>query len=247
VGVPAPTCPSCKAVIPADDCNVATDVALCRACNQTHSLASPTVGSGLDPGVDPADPPRGAWYHDDGRGVRIGASTRTAGGFVAALLFCLFWNGLVSVFVGAAIASTLNLLGLGVPAWMPPPKMNGSTMGAGMTIGLWVFLTPFIAIGLVLLAAVAMCLAGRMEVRVTPDHGEVFTGVGPVGWRRRFDPAAVRRVALNNRRWRDSDGDPRSQVEVVIETPERTIRFGSSLTEARRRFVASALARVLVG
>lgn len=80
--------------------------------------------------------------------VNIGATHRSIGSAIGLLLFALFWNGIVSVFVLFAIAGTLKQFNIGLPEWFPAPNMNGEPMSLGMVLFLWIFLTPFIAIGL---------------------------------------------------------------------------------------------------
>src|SRR5689334_1099017 len=161
-----PTCPRCKRVIPSDDVNVANDIAFCRNCNLSHRLSALAFGTTIDENVDVSNPPGGTWFQRDGGGVIIGATHRSLGQAFGLLLFCLFWNGIVSVFVLLAIASTLQHLGVPVPHWFPSPTSKGNFIPLGMTIFLWLFLTPFIAIGLGTLAAFLSCLAGRTELRI---------------------------------------------------------------------------------
>jgi len=53
---------------------------------------------------------------------------------------------------------------------------------------------------------------------------------------------------VDDRTWRDSDGDRQRKTYIVIENREgKLLRFGSMLTEERREFVAGALPRVLAG
>jgi hypothetical protein len=160
------------------------------------------------------------------------------------MFFCLFWNGIVSVFVSQALASTLRHLGLPLPAWFPVAK--GSFMPVGFTIFLWLFLTPFIAVGLAMFAAFLGCLAGRTEVRIQGTEGVLFTGIGSLGLRKRFSTAEVKDVRIENRRWRDSDGDSRRKTQIVIDTDQRPLKFGSALTEKRRSFVAGVVKHELV-
>lgn len=238
-------CPRCKAEIPLADVNVATDVALCRACNQIYSLAALRDSATLDAGVDLATPPAGAWIRDDGVRTRIGASARSLAGALGLLAISLFWNGIVSVFVLVVLASTLTHMGVTLPHWFPAPKMNGSPMSIGMTIFMWIFLSPFILVGTCMLGAFVTCLVGRSEVCIEQGRGEVFTGIGSLGFRKAFDPVAVRQVRLEHKQWRDSDGDRREKRQIVLDAGDRTIKFGSMLPEARMRFVASALAKTL--
>lgn len=244
----SPTCSRCGKVIPSDDINVANDVAYCRACNVSYQLSALTQGTELDSGIDLSQPPAGAWHTRDGTGVVIGATHRSFGTAIGALAVSLFWNGIVSVFVLVALAGTARNLGLPLPNWFPAPNMNGSPMSVGMTLFLWIFLTPFIVIGLVMISAFLSALAGRTEVQINNADGVVFTGIGGLGYRRRFDASGVKEVRIDDKQWRDSDGDRRSKTYIVIETREgKLLKLGSMLTEERRKFVAGAVRKVLWG
>jgi hypothetical protein len=176
--------------------------------------------------------------------VVIGSTNRSIGTAVGALFFCLFWNGIVSVFVCFATVSTVRHLGVPLPSWFP--AMKGSVMPLGMTIFLWLFLTPFIAIGLLLLATFLSSLAGRTELRIDNHEGVLFNGIGPLGFRKHFLTSDVADVRIEDRRWRDSDGDSRRTKQIVIETSGKSINFGSMLTDERRRFVAGAVKKELI-
>jgi hypothetical protein len=239
-----PTCPRCKEVIPSEDVNVANDIAFCRKCNLSHRLSTLTLGTAVDENVDVNRPPAGTWYLREGNAVVIGSTHRSIGQAFALLLFCLFWNGIVSVFVCLALASTLHHLGLPLPEWVP--ILKGNVMPVGMTLFLWLFLTPFIAIGGGLAATFLSCLAGRTELRVDDGQGILFTGIGALGFRKRFSTSDIRDVRIEDKRWRDSDGDSRRKTQIVLETTGKPINFGSMLTEERRRFLAGAVKRELV-
>src|SRR4051794_38003344 len=129
-----PTCPRCKGVIPSDDVNVANDIAFCRTCNLSHHLSDLTLGTTVDTDVDASRPPAGTWFRRDGRGLVIGAAHRSLGQAFGLLLFVLFWNGIVSVFVAVALGSTFQLLGIPVPRWFPPTHSRGVPLGIGMTL-----------------------------------------------------------------------------------------------------------------
>jgi len=239
-----PTCPRCRQVIPSQDVNVANDIAFCRNCNISCRLSGLTFGMAVDENVDLTRPPAGSWFERQGNGLVIGSTHRSIGQAFGLLFICLFWNGIVSVFVFFAAASTLRHLGLPLPEWFPIVK--GSIIPVGMTIFLWLFLTPFIVIGLWLVVTFLSCLAGRTELQVDSGEGVLFNGIGPFGFRRRFSVSEVRDVRIEDKRWRDSEGDSRRKTQIVIETNERPINFGSLLTEERRRFVAGAAKRELV-
>ena len=239
-----PTCPKCKTEISRDDVNVANDVAYCRACNLAHKLSELVHVSELTANVDFRRPPAGAWYSSDNRGMIAGATHRSLGMALGLLAVSLFWNGIVSVFVLASIDSTLRHLGITPPHWFPAPKINE---GVGMTIFLWIFLTPFIVVGLCMIGGFLSSLMGRTEVRVRNAQGEVFVGIGPIGYRRKFEASGVKDVRIDDQQWRDSDGDKRRKTAIVIETRAgKVVKFGSMLTEGRRKFVAAAARSALM-
>lgn len=242
----AAQCPDCNTPIDAADINVSEGAGLCRGCNRLFRL-SQLVGAAEKQQLITefrGEPRNGTWASDDGHTVVVGASMRSFGAAIGTLFFCLFWNGIVSVFVAVVLASTLTHMGLKLPAWFPAPNMNGSPMSLGMTIFMWLFLTPFILIGLGLLAAFLSSLAGHVEVSIDRERGKVFEGIGPFGWTRRFDVHSVKDVRLDDKQWTDSDGDRRRKSNITIEA-DKTINFGTGLSIERRRFVAAKLADVL--
>jgi hypothetical protein len=242
-----PRCSKCKTVIPSDDVNVANDLAFCRACDLSFKLSELTYGSELTADLDVHHPPQGAWYHSDGAGTVIGASHRSVGAALGTLAIALFWNGIVSVFVLIVTASTLRHFGMSLPEWFPAPKMNGGDMGVGMTIFMWIFLTPFIAVGMALALAFLSALGGRTEVQINNAQSMVFVGIGALGYRRRFDASSVKDVRIDDKVWRDSDGDRQRKTNIVIETREgKLIKFGSMLREDRRKFMAGAVRNAVV-
>ena len=242
-----PTCSKCRAVIRSEDVNVANDLAYCRACNLSYKLSELTTGAELADGVDLRLPPAGATYRNDGAGTVVSASHRALGSAMGVLFFALFWNGIVSVFVLLAISGTMHNLHINLPDWFPAPKMNGGDMGVGMTLFLWIFLTPFITIGVVMMGAFLSCVAGRTEVRIHNAEGVVFTGIGSLGYRRRFDAGAVKDVRIDDRTWRDNGGARQRKTCILIETREgKLVKFGTILREDRRKFVASAVRKALL-
>jgi hypothetical protein len=243
-----PTCSRCGKAIPGEDINVANDVAYCRVCNLSHQLSALTQGTELDSNIDLNNPPPGTWYRSDGVGPVIGATHRSVGTAIGALAFALFWNGIVSVFVMLALASTLRHLGLDLPEWFPAPDTKGSPMPVGMTIFLWIFLLPFIAVGLFMIGTFLSALAGRTEVRMNNADGVVFTGVSALGYRRRFDASAVKDVRIDESQWSDRRGNRQRKTLILIETRDgKQVKLGSMLTPARRNFLAGALRKALWG
>jgi hypothetical protein len=90
------------------------------------------------------------------------------------------------------------------------------------------------------------CLGGRTELRIEGGQASLFTGIGPLGWRKRFAASEVRDVRIDNKAWRDSDGGSHRKAQIVIETNGKPIAFGSMLTPERRAFLAAVASKELV-
>jgi hypothetical protein len=235
-------CPRCRQAIPLEDINVASDVALCHNCGVTHRFSA--LVSAAEDDEDLSQAPAGTWRRHERDAVIIGASHRSPGVARALLLGALLWNGVVSVFVGLATISTLRHLGVALPAWLQDEA--ASNMSVGKTIFLWVFLLPFIAVGLFLAGSFLSCLAGRTEIKIEHGQGTVFAGAGSLGWRRRFATADVQDVRIEERTWRGRRGSLQRQTTIAITTKGKTIRLASLLTEQRLRFMAAALRKELL-
>lgn len=244
----APVCSQCLNPIPADDVNVAKDVAYCRACNRATPLSGlvhdETAETAL---VDVAAPPRGCWRRDNGVEIEIGVSHRSLASFLVAFFIAAFWNGILSIFLGLCFAAWwVNITGDAPPAWLPQPIMNGSHMGWGMTIFLTAFLSPFLLIGLILLGIVLMTLAGTTVIRIRAEQGTLRTGIGPLGRTVRFEPASVTDVVIQTQQRRGSKGEMHKSTRIHIKTPGKDIDLGLGLTRPRRNYIAAALRHELV-
>jgi hypothetical protein len=157
-------CPNCRTSIPAGQIRAATDVALCRACDEVFSLSDLIDGGFGDVDFDVRRCPTGMWYEETATGWRLGASTRS----YAALFFMpftCFWLG-------------MSLLLLVVMS---------------MEVGFWAALiaSPFLLIGLFLLVPTLMAICGKVVVSVDRGEGRIFTGVGKHGTTKRFAWDAV--------------------------------------------------------
>ena len=241
----SPVCPRCKRLIPSEDINVAKDLAYCRNCNLAQSLSALASGTVANDDVDLTQVPAGAWFRRDPDCVVVGATNRSLGGAFGLLFFALFWNGIVGMFVLLALSATLHQLGIGLPSWFPAFVAKSNSQPWGFIIFLWVFLTPFVAIGLAVLAGFLNCLAGRAEVRIQNGHADLFTGIGPIGFHKRFEVADVRDVRIEEQPWRSQAGNARPSTRILIETTSQALQFGSMFSYTRRRFIAGALKKEL--
>ncbi len=244
--MPKVSCPECQTEIPSIDINVSTDLALCRHCDTTHAFSGLLQRRNPLRDIKNVKPPSGVWERATLDGISYGVSHRSVVGALGTLAIGLFWNGIVSVFVLINVSSTLNLLGVTLPEWFPAPVMNEQSMGWGMNLFLWLFLTPFLLVGAGLIGTFFMALAGRTVVRINTNEGRIFTGVGPIGRSRKFTPHNVRRVTLNHTNWRDNDGDHRTKQEIILEMNNGDLlKFGTGMKEEHRTYLAAKLQNTL--
>lgn len=241
----APTCPRCGRTVGEEDFHVAKDVAYCRSCEETFSFADLVRRQELVEGFDISRPPRGVNCDVSPVGLVMKVSHRSLGAAVGLGAMALFWNGITSIFVLLALSSTLHHLGVNVPEWFPAPKMDGKEMSTGMTLFLWIFLLPFIGIGAGMIAGVLMALAGKTVVSLNNGQGSIFTGIGMVGWNKRFTPSSVSDVSIDEKVANTKNRSTIKREILIWEEDGREVRFGSQLPEERRKFIAAALVSLL--
>jgi hypothetical protein len=94
------------------------------------------------------------------------------------------------------------------------------------------------------LAAMAYMLFGKITILLNGPESWVFTGVGPVGWRKRFDATNVETVRLVNS---GTTVNNQEMPSIELQFRERgAVRFGTLMTPESKQYVASYLARQLV-
>ncbi|MGH8247634.1 MAG: hypothetical protein ACREUU_14520 [Gammaproteobacteria bacterium] len=204
-------CPKCRGAIPLDDVNVATDIAVCRRCEQTFDYSELIEVQEAGP-VDPNRPPKGAWYKRTPGGFEVGSTTRSPIAF--------FLVPFMGVWAGGSLGG-----------------IYGTQIAKGkFDLGQSLFGIPFL-LGTLLFGSIALMAAcGKVVVRLDGKSGEVFTGVGPVGWRRRFqkdDVTGVRRTEHRGNKGQVSD-------QITIEG-RHPIRFALGLPAERLNFILGTL------
>ena len=240
-------CPECDIPLLSDSINIQQGVALCPDCG-TLSQLSALVFSDRSVQDIITKPPAGCAVVAQGHGAVVSASLQSTSRFLGAIVFALFWNGIVSIFVLLAAAGVYaNLVGP-IPDWFPVPgavdgipQMNDGPMGPGETLFLCLFLIPFVTIGAAMAGVAIMSLVGRVEVVLDEFDSFVATGVGFVKWKRSFDASQVRQIACGKTSWQ-TDGEHKQLVEL---TADRTLRFGSMLPAERMEWLRVVL-RVLL-
>ncbi len=233
-------CPKCRVQLHIDDVNIEEGAALCRSCKMMHRLRDCLEVTGMVEAAS-ADVPKGCRVVSDGGPTIIEASIASGWKFAATLFVCLFWNGVVSVFLFHVLTSLyVHLIGP-LPAWLP--FKQATQQPAPFSIGLLVFLIPFVVIGVGMMCAVVLRLVGVVRVKLDEMKGSTFIGVGAIGWTRRFDISSVTSVREGISNWKGQNNAP----IPVIELGGVDMRFGTLLNAEQRRWMMGMLSVLMHG
>ena len=211
-------CPQCSRLLDAIHLNVATDVAVCPSCNEAFAISSVVTGADeVDPDFDLYKSPRGTSFQETGFGWTLTATTRSPIAFFLVPFMCI-WSG----FSLGGIYGTQIIKG----------QFDLMTSLFGI---------PFL-FGTILFGSIAvMSVFGCVRVSVDQDDGNIFVGVGSIGWKRRFDWSsivAVKEVFAS----RGGNGSSGYTIHLVGPAP---LQFGSMLSDSRRSYVINALRHLL--
>ncbi|MGB3463864.1 MAG: hypothetical protein WBA74_01280 [Cyclobacteriaceae bacterium] len=164
-----------------------------------------------------ANPSKGTWFRYGIRYLFIGASTKSAAAFFLVPFMAIWSAGSISSIYGKQIVNNyfdpiLSLFGL-----------------------------PFLAASLFFGFLAAMTIAGKVEVKLDKHGGEVFTGIGKIGLKKKFNWEEIRFVRLDTNKT-NSRG---YAMKNIVLTGKREISFGSGLSDSRRQFIYEALKQLL--
>jgi hypothetical protein len=159
-------CRSCGTLIPAEDVNLDAVLAKCRACHAVFDF-SDQVKRPPTPAKQKRDRgevamPKAFAVEDTGLALTV---TRkwSRGIAVFFVIFALFWNGIVSVFVVLALSGKMKMEG-GEPAGPFAP----------------LFLAPFVLVGVVMAWLALAFLFNRTTIEVR--DGALAVRHGPIPW-----------------------------------------------------------------
>jgi len=208
-------CPTCGKRIALEDINPSKDAALCRRCRRTHSLASLRNPDRADVNVTPS----GARFELRPGGFIAQATTRSWQALFLVPFTCVWVGGSVGMIYGRQLIQwrfdqEASLLGL--------PFLGGSVL-------------------LVLYCMVAV--AGVVRVTREAEELEIFTGVGAIGWRRRYCWSDIRTVKEEVRPGTGRRG--RNQTRHIVLDGNTRATFGSMLSNERRYFLIKVIRRML--
>jgi len=213
-------CPGCRSLIPLEDINVAKDIALCRSCARTWTFS--LVRSAAEMGeVNLEQPPRGVRIETDYEGTTTIRYRRISLVLIFLIPFTAVWGG-------------LSMAGI-----------YGTQFKRGeFDLGQSLFGLPFLFGTVVLCSVIAFLLFGRWEIKLRCGEGTVFTGVGRVGWRRRFAFGPGVQVSLEQSSFEVNH--QRQEAIVVTQAGQKLIRFGAPLQPREAKvFIAAAMSRAI--
>jgi hypothetical protein len=241
-------CPACDNEITPSDINIAEGVALCSGCGQLSQLSNLNFsGSTTDEIL--SNTSSDIRIDSDSNRIEATISLFSISKFLGSLSVSIFWNGIVSIFLSLAAAAVYYNLYGPVPDWFPTPGldngrpiMNNEVMGAGMTIFLCAFLTPFVVIGTAMIVNTLLRLFGTTKITIDRNNSYVSTGISFVRLKRQFDPMNVRSI-----KYVLSKLNQENQRNYVIEiSSTRDIKFGLLLSENQKNWASSFLRAVLI-
>jgi hypothetical protein len=240
-------CPNCDVPLEAAAINIQEGVALCPDCGQLTRLSELNYCRRSEAEILGSVPP-GCRIDSDGQVLHLMISNRSIPGFLMCCVFGTFWNGIVCVFLMQVLAGVYyNMFGP-LPAWFPAfggkngvPLVNDEPMTVGVTLGMALFLVPFVAVGLGIVFAALFSLAGRVVVTLEETSASVATGIGFLRWRRRFDPRQVQSIYFG--RAKNSEDTPKNNIEILA---DKKLEFGSTLPRERAEWAWVVLKNILL-
>lgn len=202
-------CPACREPISAEHVNTASDTAVCHVCGTTYEFSG-LVEFAASP-VDLNKPPAGAWYRQHSDGFTIGASMRSP--FILCLLvpFTIAWFAFALGFVRRV-----------------------SAFGNVQTI----FAVLVGVATATLLALLTLAAAGKVEIRKRGGDGEVFTGVGVIGWTRRFRWPEIQTIRQELIYY------GRGKVMAIVLEGNSRLMSAVAINDSRRHFLVNGLRRL---
>lgn len=210
-------CLHCNTVISLDDVNVASDLALCRHCGRTMKFSeiAPMVGAAE---VDELHPPKGVRLEESVIHGQTIIYKKISPVVYFLIPFTAVWSG-VSMF-----------------------GIYGTQIAKGrFDLYSSLFGLPFLLGTIVLVSIILFNLFGRWQISFSGGTLVVALRLGPLAWTRRHPYDQSTRVRIHHSP--DVTVNNRPQQLIFVETQGRTLKFGSTIPEAARVFIAELIRR----
>lgn len=211
-------CPDCHAAIPLDDVNVASDIALCRACGTTTPF-SRIADLPVDPDFNESKPPKGVRVEESTIHGKVIRYRRVPPMLFFLIPFTLAWSGF----------SMGGIYGTQIAEGKFNPFMS-------------LFGLPFLIGTIVLVSMILFGLFGTWKFAVSGNTLFVTMAIGPAGWTRRLVCDKDTRVSIVTSNWR-SNNQRQEQIEVSSQAGK--LRFGGGIPEIPIRHIAESLRRMI--
>jgi hypothetical protein len=212
-------CRFCNGGIALVDVNVATDIALCRACGKTMQFSgiAPIPGAA---DMDLSRPPKGVRIEESPIRGRSIIYRKIPPVLIFLIPFTAVWSGFsMSGIYGRQIS-------------------EGKFDPAASLFGL-----PFLIGTIVLVSVIAFMLFGRWRFSYNRGLLEVAAEVGAFGWTRRLACDKKARVSIKASAWRKNNV-PQNQIHVDCQG--NSLKFGAMIPDDRKHFIAEAIRRMLL-
>jgi hypothetical protein len=213
-------CVSCRSSIALQDVNVSTDIALCRNCGKTMSFSEVINICGTNE-IDPSKPPKGVLIEDSPIHGRSLIYRKVPAFLLFIIPFTVFWSGF----------SMFGIYGTQIK--------DGKFDLMRSLFGL-----PFLFGTIILLSVIFFGLFGRWRIGFSGGLVSVALQVGPIGWTRRILCDRSANVGIKAAKWYKNNV-PQKVIEV--DCLGKKMRFGSSLSDDAKVFVAEMLRRMIQG
>lgn len=213
-----PACKFCKTGIPLADVNVATDIALCRACGKSMSYAEIAPPPEME-NFDENTPPDGIRIVSGMRGREI-VRKKISPIVWFFIPFTMLWSGLsMGGIYGSQIA-------------------NGK-----FDLGRSFFGIPFLLGSIGLVTMILFMLFGRVVISLVGGELQVRIHVGPIGWRRKLSVDQEATVRIKSANWQRNN-QPVEEI-VVTNRDGKTLKFGAGFSAEGRLWMAEAVRRMI--
>jgi hypothetical protein len=203
-----------------EDVNIATDIALCRACGRTTSFSA-ISGTGEISLECLNNPPRSIRVEDGFNGDKTIVYHRMSPALLFLIPFTALWSG----------GSIYGIY------WS---QIRDGKFDPGQSL----FGLPFAFGTLVLLAIIAYLMFGKWVVRLDRGEGSVFVGLGPLGWTRHF---SYNRDTIVSFRMTSVKINDVPQKGILVRTDDKDFVFGALLKDDAKHFIAAAITKQVGG
>lgn len=212
-------CPTCGALLAMEDVNMATDMALCRACSKISKISELMQEERDERILDSL--PRRMSVVKTARGLEVTYRKHKGMGFFM-LFFAIVWNAMTY----AALFAVME-------------EMPRESLFALL------FLIPFVLIGLGTFFSAVYVLFSRIMLILTPGRGELFRGVGSLGRRQQFLLAKDSCISIEASNIQENH---RVLNKIIVEQPSgKPFEFGTGIAEKEAQQYVAALLRQMRG